>query len=67
MVRVTTFLFRNMVPEELIPVLEIIGDEIEQYIHPPFAGEMRGIAKTLNMSVGDVVLANIIYDVTAYV
>ena len=56
-----------MVPEDLIPVVEIIGDEIEQYIQPPFAGEMRGIAKTLNMSVGDVVLANIIYDVTAYV
>ena len=38
---------------------------MENYIHPPYAGEMKGIAKTLNGSVGDVVLANLIYDITA--
>ena len=57
--------FRKYVPEELIPFVELIGDGMENYIHPPYAGEMKGIAKTLNGSVGDVVLANLIYDITA--
>ena len=56
---------RKYVPEELIPFIELIGDNMENYIHPPYAGEMMGIAKTLNGSVGDVVLANLIYDITA--
>lgn len=57
---------RKYIPDELIPLAEKIGADIDQYLHAPYAGEMRGIAKALNISLGDVVLLNIIYDLTAY-
>ena len=56
---------REYIPKELIPLIEAIGNDIERYIDAPYAGEMMGIAKAVNATVGDVVLANILYDVTA--
>lgn len=57
---------RKYFPEELIPLVEAIAVDIDQYLHPPYAGEMRGIAKVLNASLGDIVFFNLLYDVTAY-
>ena len=59
------FYFRKYIPEELIPLVEEIGGDIEKYIPAPYAGEMKGIADTLCAKIGDVVIANILYDVTA--
>ena len=59
------YISRKYIPDELIPLAEKIGADIDQYLHAPYAGEMRGIAKALNISLGDVVLLNIIYDLTA--
>ena len=60
-----TYFCREYIPKELIPLIEAIGNDIERYIDAPYAGEMMGIAKAVNATVGDVVLANILYDVTA--
>lgn len=59
-------MFRQYIPKELIPLIEKIGADIEQYIPAPYAGEMRGIAKAVDAKIGDVVLANLIYDITAF-
>ena len=52
-------------PEEYVLMVEQIAADIDQYFEAPYAGEMRGIAKVLNCTVGDIVLANIIYDISA--
>ncbi|KAK3605187.1 hypothetical protein CHS0354_012996 [Potamilus streckersoni] len=57
---------RSYVPENLIPLVEEIGADIDNYIKQPYATEMRGIAKALNCSLGDVVLVNLIYDISAF-
>ena len=58
---------RKFIPKDLIPLLEEIGGAIEKYIPSPYAGEIIGIAKAVDAKVGDIVMANLIYDVTAYV
>ncbi|KAL3881915.1 hypothetical protein ACJMK2_028302 [Sinanodonta woodiana] len=57
---------RSYVPEDLIPLVEEIGADIDNYIKQPYAAEMRGIARALNCSLGDVVLVNLIYDISAF-
>lgn len=59
-------MFRKYIPDELIPLVEAIGADIEKYIPAPYAAEMKGIANALNGKIGDVVIANILYDVTAF-
>ncbi|KAL5016852.1 hypothetical protein ScPMuIL_006441 [Solemya velum] len=56
----------NQVPVEAMPLVEMIAADIDKYLPSPYAGEMRGIAKSANMNLGDVVIVNIIYDVTAF-
>lgn len=60
--------FRALVPEGSIvfPLIEKIASDIEKYIPAPFAKEMKGIAKLLNVNIGDIVLSNLMYDVTAF-
>ena len=59
--------FRDLVPERAIvfPLIEKIGSDIEKYIAAPYAKEMKGIAKVLDINIGDIVLSNLMYDVTA--
>ena len=45
----------------------MIEVEYSNFIPAPYAGEMMGIAKTLDAQVGDIVMANLVYDVSAYV
>ena len=45
--------------------METIGADIEKYIPAPYAKEMKGIADAMGAKIGDVVIANILYDVTA--
>lgn len=56
----------SYIPDDLLPYVELIATDLDYYIEDPYAGEMRGIATALNISVGDVVMANLIYDVSAF-
>ncbi|XP_045196944.2 N-acylethanolamine-hydrolyzing acid amidase-like [Mercenaria mercenaria] len=56
----------SVIPEDLLPYVELIATDLDYYIAKPYAGEMRGFAAALNISVGDVVMANLIYDVSAF-
>ncbi|XP_041354916.1 N-acylethanolamine-hydrolyzing acid amidase-like [Gigantopelta aegis] len=56
----------DIFPEDLIPLVEQIAANYDNDIEDPYANEMRGIAKTMNVSLGDVVFLNIIYDLSAF-
>lgn len=51
------------VPKWTVPVLAGIAKSLESTFYPDYAAEMRGIAAALNLSVGEVVLINLIYQV----
>jgi len=60
-------LFSEFVPSKILQELvDILGIEIERYISQPFADELRGVSEALSMNLGEVVLANLIYDITAF-
>jgi len=48
-------------------VIDYIGSKLEDFFPYPFNEEIRGIAKILERKIGDVVLFNILYDLTALV
>ena len=52
-------------PDFAIKILETIAGDIDKYFPYPFNEEIRGIAKATNIDVGDVVVSNLIYDLTA--
>jgi len=47
-------------------IANYIGDYIEDYIHEPYASEMRGLAKAINRTTGEIVILNIFYDFSAW-
>ncbi|XP_062575232.1 N-acylethanolamine-hydrolyzing acid amidase-like [Saccostrea cucullata] len=49
-----------------VKAIEAVAADIDNYLPKPYAGEMRGIAKALNMDLGGIVGMNILYDVTAF-
>ncbi|XP_038059472.1 N-acylethanolamine-hydrolyzing acid amidase-like [Patiria miniata] len=59
-----TAVFDKMVNKETLQLLEIIGGALDYYLPSPYAGEIRGIAKHFQMDVGEIVLYNLIYDIT---
>ncbi|KAL3881916.1 hypothetical protein ACJMK2_028303 [Sinanodonta woodiana] len=59
-------IIETYVPKVLMPLVEKIGAAIDNYLQQPYAGELRGIAQALNCSLGDVVIANLIYDISAF-
>lgn len=56
----------SYIPDDILPYVELIATDLDYYIAKPYAGEMRGFAKVLNISVGDIVMVNLIYDVSAF-
>ncbi|KAK3098609.1 hypothetical protein FSP39_021198 [Pinctada imbricata] len=53
-------------PNITIKVIEMVAADVDQYLPSPYAAEMRGIAKSLNIDLGLIVGMNILYDVTAF-
>lgn len=65
-IRETILVFRAFVPAELFPFLELLGSDIEKYIPAQYANEIKGIAKAVKVNIGDIVLSNLMYDVTTF-
>lgn len=61
-------IMKQFLPEPAIsiPIIQKIAANIDQYLPAPYAGEMRGIASTMNMNLGDVVTCNLLYDISAF-
>ena len=47
-------------------LIETVAAQIDDYFPHPFNDEIRGIAKASNSNVGDIVVVNLIYEITAY-
>lgn len=65
-IRETILVFRAFVPAELFPFLEMLGSDVEKYIPAQYANEIKGIAKAVKVNIGDIVLSNLMYDVTTF-
>lgn len=60
-------LVKTMVPKVALDLVSLIGLKIETAVPYPYSYEMMGIAESLDgISVGDVLLANLIYELTAF-
>ena len=57
---------KKMAPPKVVSLLSMFGDDVDRYMPHPYGLEMVGIAEALNTSIGDVVLGNTLYEVTAY-
>ena len=58
-------LLKHYIPSELLPILALLGDDLDTYIPYPYNQEILGMALQVGMPVGDVVLLNLLYDLTA--
>ncbi|KAL5013936.1 hypothetical protein ScPMuIL_008206 [Solemya velum] len=56
----------QLVPSEVRPVVDLIAERLDDTILEPYADEMRGIAEVFGVKLGDIVLLNLIYDITAW-
>ncbi|XP_066279193.1 N-acylethanolamine-hydrolyzing acid amidase-like [Branchiostoma lanceolatum] len=56
----------SRVPVEVLPLLEVLTADLDQYLPQPFAGEMRGIANCTGIPLGQIVGLNLVYDLTAF-
>nr|CAB3264183.1 N-acylethanolamine-hydrolyzing acid amidase-like [Phallusia mammillata] len=59
-------LLRVALPNEaLVKLVEAIAKDIERFIPQPYADEIRGISQATGIPLGDLVISNIVYDVSA--
>ena len=59
-------LLRQSIPPAVFPLAEKIALYIDTLLEEPYPGEMKGIADALNISLPEVILANMYYDLTAH-
>lgn len=60
-------LLRKQIDSKYLPFFEVLASGIDEFLPYPFNEEIKGIAEALDVSLGDVVLINLIYDLTAWV
>ncbi|ESO83667.1 hypothetical protein LOTGIDRAFT_169146 [Lottia gigantea] len=65
-VRWAAIVKKTKVPEELVPLAELVAEKLDDFLEQPYADEMRGIATAAGMPLGDVVLTNLVYDISAF-
>ena len=58
---------KKMVPPEVVALASVVGNDIDRYMAYPYGLEMVGVAEAVSgVTVGDVVLGNMLYEVTAF-
>ncbi|XP_042323237.1 N-acylethanolamine-hydrolyzing acid amidase [Sceloporus undulatus] len=57
---------RDTIPKWVHSIIRPIAEEIESFVPQPFAGEIRGLCKALDLNVGDGLLLNLAYESTAF-
>ena len=58
---------KKMVPPEVVSLASVIGNDVGRYMPFPYGLEMVGVAEAVSgVNVGDVVLGNMLYEVTAF-
>ncbi|XP_071819447.1 N-acylethanolamine-hydrolyzing acid amidase-like [Apostichopus japonicus] len=56
----------TFIPKLLVPTLNLIIAPLDKFIPEPYASEIKGIAKTSGLGLGEILGLNIVYDVTAF-
>lgn len=57
----------SMFPKELVLAATDLAGNLDKYFPYPYADELRGIVKySMNVTLGQVILGNLLYDLTAY-
>ena len=59
-------IIRNRIPPTVLPLAEKVALYLDTLFDEPYPGELRGLAEAFNMTLPDVILFNIFYDITAY-
>ena len=57
---------QQIVPQEVIDVVDVIAASVDKHIRAPYAAEMVGVSLAAGVALGDVVLANLLYEITAF-
>lgn len=57
---------KEMVSPEVLRLASILGDSVEKYVPYPYNLEMVGVATTGGVTLGETLLGNLLYEVTAY-
>ncbi|KAM4807792.1 N-acylethanolamine-hydrolyzing acid amidase [Rhinophrynus dorsalis] len=59
--------FHSVLPEWVHAIIRPLAEvDLALFMHEPYAGEIRGIARTLGVSAGDIVALNLCYEATAF-
>lgn len=58
-------IIKAYIPAELLPLVDVLGDAINTFIPEPYATEILGIGQRSGISVGEVLILNILYDISA--
>ena len=56
----------QIVPQELLDVVNVIAASVDKHIRAPYAAEMVGISVASGIPLGGIILSNLIYEVTAF-
>ena len=56
----------GLLPKVATDALANIGSEIEKKLPEPYAGEIKGVAAAANVSIGEAVMANMIYELSSF-
>ena len=59
-------IIRSRIPPTVLPLAEKVALYLDTLFDEPYPGELRGLAEAFNMTLPDVILFNIFYDITAY-
>lgn len=57
---------KSDLPSKLFPLLEQLALYVDDHFPAPYPDELRGYAKGFNVSLADMILFNLIYELTAY-
>ena len=57
---------RQIVPQEVIDVVDVIAATVDKHIRAPYAAEMVGVSLAAGVALGDILLANLLYELTAH-
>ena len=58
---------KSALPEDVTQLVATLGEDIDKYLPDPYGPEVLGMANALqNLSISDVVLGNVLYELTAY-